>query len=65
MISQIDGQLAGQTVYIIPAPDNVAFTDTTGTVIIEHAWPAPGVKYVGNGKPRGRRPKTLWPSPMS
>ena len=27
--------------------------DDRGTLIVEHLWPAPGVKYVGNGKPRG------------
>lgn len=39
--------------------------DDRGTLIVEHPWPAPGTRYVGNGKPRGRRPKTLPPSPMS
>lgn len=62
---QIDGQLADQTVYVIPDTDNVAFADTAGTIIIEHAWPEPGVRYVGNGKPRGRRPRTPETSPMS
>ena len=32
--------------------------DDRGTLIIEHPWPAPGIKYVGNGQPRGPR-KTL------
>lgn len=62
---QIDGQLAGHTIYVIPEPDTVAFADDAGTIIIEHAWPAPGIRYVGNGKPRGRRAKTLTLSPMS
>jgi putative transposase len=62
---QIDGQLAGQTVYVILEPTTVAFADTAGTIILEHAWPEPGTRYVGNGKARGRRPKTLEPSPMS
>jgi hypothetical protein len=32
--------------------------DYQGTLIIEHAWPEPGIKYVGSGRPRGPR-KTL------
>ena len=30
--------------------------DTRGTLIIEHPWPAPGVRYVGNGKPQNPGP---------
>ncbi|MGC5172110.1 hypothetical protein ACLQ2Q_15820 [Microbacterium sp. DT81.1] len=29
--------------------------DDRGTLIIEHPWPALGVRYVGNGQPRGPR----------
>ena len=64
-VFQIGGQFAGQNIYIIQEPDTVAFADAVGTIILEHPWPAPGTKYVSNGKPRGRRPKTLGPSPMS
>ncbi len=45
----------------------VMFFDLDGTLIIEQPWPSPGVKYVSNGRPRGRRPapKPDEPSPMS
>ena len=33
--------------------DNVIVTDLDGEVLIEHTRPAPGVKYVGNGRPSG------------
>lgn len=37
--------------------------DDRGTLIVEHNWPPPGIKYVGNGKPRG--PQKNQVSPMS
>lgn len=61
----IDGQLAGQDILVIENGDSIIFADLDGTVLIEHTRPAPGVKYVGNGRPRGRRPQTLETSPMS
>jgi hypothetical protein len=39
--------------------------DLDGEVLIEHTRPAPGVRYVGNGRPRGPRPRTGRPSPKS
>ena len=44
--------------------DGVRFIDDRGTLIAEYPWPAPGTRYVGSGKPRGRRPKSPTPSPM-
>lgn len=35
--------------------DKVTVTDLQGEVLIEHTRPAPGVTYVGNGRPRGTR----------
>lgn len=64
-IFQIGGQYAGQDIHIIQGQDTVAFADAHGTIILEHPWPAPGTKYVSNGKPRGRQPKTIQLSPMS
>ncbi|WP_298228524.1 hypothetical protein [Gryllotalpicola sp.] len=61
----IDGQLAGQDTLVIENGDSIIFADLDGTVLIEHTRPASGVKYVGNGRPRGRRPRTLETSPMS
>jgi putative transposase len=55
--------LRGQDVFLAYEPDTLMVFDDRGTLIIEHNWPPPGVKYVGNGKPRGPRGRGL--SPMS
>ena len=36
--------------------DKVTITDLDGEVLIEHKRPAPGITYVGNGRPRGPQP---------
>ena len=54
----VDGQRAGQDVIVVQDGDKILVTDLQGTILIEHTRPAPGIKYVGNGRPRGRRPKT-------
>jgi putative transposase len=56
---QIGSDRAGQTIYIVSEPDTIAFTDSAGTVFLEHQQPASGVTYVSNGQPRGRRPRTV------
>ncbi|UIP59540.1 integrase core domain-containing protein [Agromyces marinus] len=61
----IDGQRAGDDVIVIEDGDAILVADIDGTILIEHTRPAPGVKYVGNGRPRGRRPKSVPVSPMS
>lgn len=61
----VDGQRAGEEVLVVQDGDKILVTDLQATVLIEHTRPAPGISYVGNGRPRGRRPKTLEPSPMS
>lgn len=58
----VDGQRAGEVVYVVEDAVTILVTDLDGTVLIEHTRPAPGIHYVGNGRPRGRRPRT---SPMS
>ncbi len=61
----VDGQRAGEDVLVSEDGDPITVADLNGTVLIEHSRPAPGIKYVGNGKPRGRRPRTTVASPMS
>ncbi len=61
----IDGQRAGQNVHVIEHGDSITVTDPDGTLLIEHTRPAPGISYVGNGRPRGRRPRTNDVSPKS
>lgn len=63
----LGGELAGEYVLIIRDPETISFINqATGEVIIEHPVPVPGIHYVGNGKPRGRRPApNTSTSPMS
>ena len=55
--------LRGQDVHVVYESAGLMVFDDRGTLIVEHLWPPPGVKYVGNGKPRG--PKKGSVSPMS
>jgi putative transposase len=50
--------LADQRVCVMDAGASVMIFDLSGTLIIEHPWPKPGIKYVSNGRTRGPRPKT-------
>jgi putative transposase len=59
---RVDPQRAFQQVLVVSDGDNVIITDLEGEVLAERTRPAPGTKYVGNGRPRGPRPK---PSPKS
>jgi putative transposase len=45
--------------------DKITITDLEGEILAEHTRPAPEVRYVGNGRPRGPRPKNIETSPMS
>ncbi len=53
---QVDGRLAYEQVLVVIDADSVIVADLDCEVIIEHARPAPGIRYVGNGRPRGPRP---------
>lgn len=46
----------GKKITVVWDEDNVSFVDADGVVLIEHQWPEPGVRYVGNRQPRGRSP---------
>ncbi|SDS61747.1 integrase core domain-containing protein [Microlunatus soli] len=60
---QIGTRHTGEYLEVIHDTETIGFYNTeTGELIIEHALPEPGTRYVGNGRPRGRPPK---PSPMS
>jgi transposase InsO family protein len=52
---KVDGRLACQHVLVVTDGDNITVADLDGEVLIEHTRPTPGVRYVGNGKPRGPR----------
>ena len=40
-------------------------TDLHGEILAEHTRPAPGIRYVGSGRPPGTRPKNPATSPKS
>jgi putative transposase len=61
----VDVQRAFEQVLVFTDGDTIIVTDTQGEVLAEHTRPAPGTKYVGNGRPRGSRPKPEQPSPKS
>lgn len=54
----VDGKYGFDHVLIITDGDTITVTDLNGEILIEHTRPAPGIKYVGNGRPRGGRPNT-------
>ncbi|WP_249383617.1 hypothetical protein [Mycobacterium sp. DBP42] len=66
---KVDVNLAFEQVLVVSAGNNtgdaVIITDLYGEVLAEHTRPAPGITYVGNGRPPGTRPKTTEPSPKS
>ncbi|GJF08071.1 hypothetical protein NGTWS0302_31410 [Mycolicibacterium cyprinidarum] len=61
----VDAQRRFQQVLVFSDGDKIIITDLEGEVLAERTRPAPGIKYVGNGQPRGPRPKTGQPSPKS
>ena len=61
----VDVRRAFEHVLVVSDGDTIIVTDAHGEVLAEHTRPAPGIKYVGNGRPRGPRPKPEEPSPMS
>lgn len=61
----VGNQYGFQHVLIVTEGEKLTVATLDGEVIIEHSRPAPGVKYVGNGKPRGNRPKNPPSSPKS
>lgn len=62
---KVDGRRGLEQVLIITDDDKITVADLHGEILIEHTRPALGVTYVGNGRPRGRRPKTSEASPKS
>jgi putative transposase len=61
----VGGPYRFQQVLIVTDGDKIIVADLDGEILIEHTRPAPDVKYVGNGRPRGPRPNTPQPSPKS
>ena len=61
----VGGQHGFEQVLVITDGDKITVADLDGEILIEHTRPAPGVTYVGNGRPRGPRPKNPEASPKS
>lgn len=61
----VGGQHGLQLVLVIADGDDLTITDPNGEILAEHTRPAPGITYVGNGRPRGPRAKPSEPSPKS
>jgi transposase InsO family protein len=51
----VGGPHGFQQVLVITDGDKITVADLEGEILIEHTRPAPGVTYVGNGRPRGLR----------
>jgi putative transposase len=62
---KIDVDHAFKQVLVVNDNDTITITDLDGEILAEHTRPAPGVTYVGNGRPPGPRPKNPEPSPKS
>ena len=62
---KVNGGRGLEQILVVTDGEKVIAADLDGEILIEHTRPAPGVKYVGNGRPRGQRPKTNKTSPMS
>jgi putative transposase len=45
--------------------DKIIIADLHGEILAERSRPAPGIRYVGNGRPPGIRPKNPPMSPKS
>ena len=51
----VSRMLAGAIAYLIEDVAALLVFDHQGTLLIECPWPAPGTKYVGSGRTRGRQ----------
>ncbi|WP_443689963.1 integrase core domain-containing protein [Nocardioides pinisoli] len=61
----IGGRYGLAHVLVVMDGNDLTITDLDGEILIEHTRPAPGVTYVGNGRPPGMPPKPPEVSPMS
>lgn len=61
----VGGRYGLQHVLVITHANTLTITDLDGEILAEHTRPAPGVTYVGNGRPRGTPPRSPEVSPKS
>ena len=62
---KIDVDHAFKQVLVVSDGDRILIADLQGEILAEHTRPAPGIRYVGNGRPPGPRPKNPEPLPKS
>ena len=62
---KVDGRYGFEEVMVVIEDDTITVADLHGEILIEHTRPAPGVRYVGNGRRPGRRFNTGEVSPKS
>jgi hypothetical protein len=62
---KIDVEHAFQQVLVVSDGDKIIVTDLQGEILAEHNRPAHSIRYVGNGRRPGTRPKNPEPSPKS
>jgi putative transposase len=55
---KVDGRRGLEQILVVTDGEKVIAADLDGEILIEHTRPAPGIKYVGNGRPRGPHSKT-------
>ncbi|MFC6286464.1 integrase core domain-containing protein [Nocardioides sp. GCM10027113] len=65
VLYKIDVDHAFKQVLVVTDGDRITITDFDGEILAEHTRPAPGVTYIGNGRPPGPRPRNPEPSPKS
>jgi hypothetical protein len=53
----IGGQHRFKQVLVTIDGDKITVADLDGEILVQHTRAAPGVTYLGNGQPRGPRPK--------
>jgi transposase InsO family protein len=61
----VGGRYGLHHVLVVTDGNELTITDLDGEVLIQHTRPAPGVTYVGNGRPPGMPPNTPEVSPKS
>lgn len=62
VIYKIDTRRAFEHVYVVTDSNQITIIDLNGEILLETTRPAPGIRYVGNGRPHGSRPR---PTPKS
>lgn len=62
---KIDVDHTFETVLVASDGNKITITDLEGEILAEHTRPAPGIRYVGNDRRPGTRPKKPQPSPKS